>query len=90
MKFRNLMFAATLIVINLVVIVDYIYLQHKARNQFVALQELIEVEQHLNADWGRLQIEHSTLVNNSNIEAKAKNEIGMKLPDNQHILSITR
>lgn len=90
MKFKSLMFTVSLILINLVVIVDYIYLQHKTRNQFVALQELIEVEQHMNADWGRLQIEHSTLVNNSNIEFKAKKEIGMKLPDNQHILSIKR
>lgn len=90
MKFKNLLFTVSLIILNLVVIVDYIYLQHKTRNQFVALQGLIEVGQHLNADWGRLQIEHSTLVNNSIIESKAKKEIGMKLPENQQILSIKR
>lgn len=90
MKFKNLIFTSTLILLNLVVIVDYVYLQHKTRNKFVELQELIEIEQNLNADWGRLQIEHSTLVNNSHIEIKAKQQLGMKLPDNQHILSIKR
>lgn len=90
MKFKNLMITLTLTLINLVVIVNYVYLQHKTRNKFVNLQELIEIEQNLNADWGRLQIEHSTLVNNSEIEAKAKKQIGMKLPENKHILSIQR
>ncbi|MCF6318306.1 MAG: cell division protein FtsL [Proteobacteria bacterium] len=90
MKFKNLMIALTLALMNLVVIVNYVYLQHKTRNKFVNLQELIEIEQNLNADWGRLQIEHSTLVNNSQIEAKAKQQIGMKLPQNKNILSIQR
>ncbi len=90
MKFKNLMIALTLALVNLVVIVNYVYLQHKTRNKFVNLQELIEIEQNLNADWGRLQIEHSTLVNNSEIEAKAKQQIGMKLPQNKNILSIQR
>jgi cell division protein FtsL len=90
MKFKSLMFSLTLILINLVVIVDYIYLQHKTRNQFVKLQELIEIEQNLNADWGRLQIEHSTLVNNNRIETLAETKLGMKLPENQQILSIKR
>ena len=74
----------------LVVVIDYIYLQQITRNKFVKLQELIEQEHDLNADWGRLQIEHSTYVNNSRIEETAKNKLGMKLPEKEQIISIKR
>jgi cell division protein FtsL len=84
------MFTVALSVLCLIVIVDYIYLQHKTRNQFVELQVLIEQENNLNADWGRLQIEQSTLVNNSRIESEAKQRLGMKLPQSEQILSIKR
>jgi len=90
MKLKPLLFTSSLVLINLVVIVDYVYLQHQTRNKFVELQELIEIEQSLNADWRGLQLEHSTLVNNSHIEIIAKQQLGMKLPENQHILSIRR
>lgn len=90
MKKRQVTLTLLLIVINLVVIVDYIYLQHKSRNQFVALQTLINDENDLNADWGRLQIEQSTYVNNSKVVALAKKQLDMKLPEKEQILSIKR
>jgi cell division protein FtsL len=90
MKLKSLMLTLFLIVALLVIVIDYIYLQHKTRNQFVKLQTLIKEERNLNADWGRLQIEHSTLVNNSRIEKEAKNQLGMKLPESEQILSIKR
>ncbi|MBL4772901.1 MAG: cell division protein FtsL [Alcanivoracaceae bacterium] len=90
MKLKSLIFTLSLLVVLLVVIVDYIYIQHKTRNQFVELQTLIEQEQNLNADWGRLQIEHSTLVNNNRIETKVKKQLGMKVPESGQILSIKR
>ena len=74
----------------LVVIVDYIYLQHATRNQFVKLQTLEEEERDLNADWGRLQIEHSTLVNNNRIETEATKKLDMKVPENEQIINIKR
>jgi len=90
MKLKSLLFTLFLVVLLLIIIVDYIYLQHKTRNRFVQLQTLIEQEHNLNADWGRLQIEHSTLVNSSRIETKATKQLGMELPENEHILSIKR
>lgn len=90
MKIKDLVLTLSLMILLLVVIVDYIYLQHTTRNQFVELQALIEEERNLNADWGRLQIEHSTLVNNSRIETEATNKLDMKVPDSEHILNIRR
>ncbi len=90
MKIKQLAITIVLMILTLFVIVNYIYLQHKSRNQFVALQELINEESDLNADWGRLQIEQSTYVNNSKIVAQAKKQLGMKLPEKEQILSIKR
>ena len=90
MKLKNLLVTLFLITSLLVVVVDYIYLQHKTRNQFVALQTLIEQQHNIDADWRRLQIQHSTYVNNSRIETVAKNKLGMNLPEDEHILSIKR
>ncbi len=90
MKTKQLATTIVLVILTLFVIVNYIYLQHKSRNQFVALQELINEENDLNADWGRLQIEQSTYVNNSAIVAQAKKQLGMKLPEKEQILSIKR
>ncbi len=90
MNVKNVILTMALLVASLIVIVDYIYLQHMTRNKFVELQVLIDDKNNLNADWGRLQIEHSYYVNNSKIELQAKTQLGMKLPEKEHILSIKR
>ena len=90
MKIKNILFTFLLAILVLIVIIDYIYLQHKTRNRFVDLQVLIEQEYDLNSEWGRLQIEHSTLVNNNRIEKETKKQLGMELPQIEQILSIKR
>lgn len=90
MKLKNLMLTLSIAILLLIVVIDYIYLQHKSRNKFVELQVLIEQEYELNSEWGRLQIEHSTLVNNSRIENETKKQLGMELPQIEQILSIKR
>jgi len=90
MRIKNLILTMILAILTLFIIIDYIYLQHKTRNKFVNLQVLIDEEHHLNSDWGRLQIEYSTLVNNSHVEKQAKKQLGMILPQAEHILSIKR
>jgi cell division protein FtsL len=89
-RIKNLILTLLLAILTLIVIIDYIYLQHKTRNKFVSLQVLIDQEHHLNSDWGRLQIEYSTLVNNSHVEKQTKEQLGMKLPQAELILSIKR
>ena len=90
MKGGSLLFTLLLLLALLSIVVDYIYLQHKSRNQFVELQKLINEEHELNADWGRLQLEYSTMVDNTNIEKKAKQFLGMQMPEQSQIISIKR
>jgi len=90
MKISGVLITMFLTMMLLTTIVDYIYLQHKSRGRFVQLQELQVKEHELNAEWGRLQLEHSTLVNNSSVESKARKLLKMKMPENGQIFSIKR
>lgn len=54
--------------------------QHKARKLFVVLENEKEIAQQLDVEWGRLQLEQSTLVVHGRIEQIAKERLNMKLP----------
>ena len=90
MKAKGLMLTLSIVILTVYITVDFIYIQHKTRKEFVELQKHIDKQKELSAEWGRLQIEHSTLVANSRIENKAKTQLNMILPDEEKILSIKR
>ncbi len=90
MNIKQLLAVILLTLALVAITVDYLYLQHKTRNKFVEIQNLLEEENALNSDWGRLQIAHSTLVNNNRIEKKAKRQLKMKLPKSEQIINIKR
>lgn len=54
--------------------------QHKARKLFVVLENEKEIAQQLDVEWGRLQLEQSTLGVHGRIEQIAKERLNMKLP----------
>ena len=90
MTVKNLLVTLLIVILTIYITVDFIYLQHKTRKEFVELQKHIDKEREISAEWGRLQIEHSTLVANSRIEAKAKTQLNMTLPVEGQIFSIKR
>lgn len=55
--------------------------QHQARRLFVEIQSLENTRDGLNEEWTRLLLEQSTWATNSRIEAVARNELGMSMPD---------
>lgn len=57
-----------------------VYAQHRARGLFVQLQELHEVRDRLNVEWGRLQLEQSTYSTNGRIEQVAREKLDMFIP----------
>ena len=65
-----------------------IYARHEARRQFIELQELVDARDELNIDWGRLQIEHSTLAAHGRIEALARERLEMRLPAPDEVLIV--
>ncbi len=90
MRAKKLLVTLSIVILTVYITVDFIYFQHKTRKEFVELQKHIDKERELSAEWGKLQIEHSTLVANSRIESKAKTQLNMILPKDGQILSIKR
>ncbi len=79
-----------LLVAIVAVVVDSVYLQHRTRQTFAGLQVLNKQVRELNKEWGRLQSEYSTKVDNGLIERFARQELGMKKPQDDQIITIKR
>lgn len=54
--------------------------QHTARKLFMALENEKEIERKLDVEWGRLQLEQSTLIMHGRIERIAKEYLNMMVP----------
>lgn len=54
--------------------------QHTARKLFMALENEKEIERKLDVEWGRLQLEQSTLIMHGRIERIAREHLNMTVP----------
>jgi cell division protein FtsL len=65
--------------------------QHTARKLFMALENEKEIERKLDVEWGRLQLEQSTLIMHGRIERIASEHLNMRVPvaSNIQIVSIS-
>ncbi len=72
------------------VLVSYVYNQNETRKLFAETQQIEKEKLELNAEWARLQIEKSTLVSNNRIEQVAREQLNMKLPEDEQVLVIVR
>ena len=54
--------------------------QHTARKLFMALENEREIERKLDVEWGRLQLEQSTLIMHGRIERIAREHLKMMVP----------
>ena len=59
--------------------------QHKARKLFVDLQYEKELAQQMDVEWGKLQLEQSTLVMPARVERLARQQLQMHLPTSNQI-----
>lgn len=59
--------------------------QHMARKLFMALEKEKEIERKLDVEWGRLQLEQSTLVMHGRIERIASEQLNMQVPSSTSI-----
>ena len=60
--------------------VGVVFSTHQTRKLFVELQALRTERDELNIEWGRLQIEQSTLGTHGRIEKLAREQLRMRLP----------
>ena len=65
-----------------------IYAKHQSRKLFVELDTLKQQRDEMNVEWGRLQLEQSTLATHGRIERTAKKRLGMVTPEYEQILIV--
>jgi cell division protein FtsL len=64
------------------------YSKHVSRNHFVALQTLQQERDELELDWGRLQLEQSTIADTAVIDYAARMRLHMAVPQHPDIVYV--
>ena len=70
--------------------IGVVYSKYLSRKHFVVLQELQAEEERIGIEWGRLQLEESTLATHSEVEKRARDRLKMHLPQFDEIVVIRR
>ena len=65
-----------------------VYAKHQSRKLFVELDTLKKQRDEMNVEWGRLQLEQSTLATHSRIEKIAKQRLKMITPEYEEVLIV--
>lgn len=65
-----------------------VYVKHENRKLFMELQALYDVRDELEAQWGRLLLEQSTLVGQKRVERLARERLGMVIPSPAEVVII--
>ena len=62
--------------------------KHLSRVEFNQLQSLFAERDAMDVDWGRLQLEQSTLAQHARIEEAAYRDLGMVVPERPQLIRI--
>lgn len=65
-----------------------VYVKHQKRKSFVELQSLQSERDHLDVEWGRLQLEQSTWAAHGRLEGMARKDLGMGMPRGQEVVIV--
>ena len=81
------------LVIALVILVlasslGVVYAKHQSRKLFIELDTLKKERDEMNVEWGRLQLEQSTLATHSRIEQTAIKRLNMVTPEYEQVLIV--
>ncbi len=79
-----------LLAINIVTALGVVYSKHNSRMLFKKSRVLSDSIDRANVDWGRLQIEESTLARYGRIEELATKELKMRLPEHTEIKTVLK
>ncbi len=79
----------SLILILVICALSVVTAQHKARKLFVMLENEKEIARQLEVEWGKLQLEQSTLAMHGRIETIVSGQLNMKVPSASRIQIIS-
>jgi len=70
--------------------IEVVLAQHESRKFFVEIQEQEKLQDNLNEEWGKLQLEQSTWATDDRVEMLARTKLEMTEPDQQSFVLITQ
>lgn len=76
---------ATLVSLNVATALSVVYTKHQSRMAFKELRTVQKAIDNANIEWGRLQIEESTLARFGRIEDLASRKLDMRMPEHREI-----
>ena len=65
-----------------------IYVKHESRVLFSELRNTQKLQDQEMIEWGRLQLQNSTLATHSNVEFRARKTLKMRLPENVQMVQL--
>jgi cell division protein FtsL len=78
---HQIYWAALLLAFALASALAVIYVKHESRVLFSELRNVQKKQDQKVIEWGRLQLQNSTLATHSNVESRARKSLKMKLPE---------
>ncbi|OED40674.1 cell division protein FtsL [Chromatiales bacterium (ex Bugula neritina AB1)] len=79
-----------LLVFNVATALGIVYNKHESRMLFKSMRTIQEGIDQANIEWGRLQIEESTLARFGRIEEIASSRLGMHMPEHGEIKTVLK
>jgi cell division protein FtsL len=65
-----------------------IYVKHQSQVLFADLRSVQKQQDQQVIEWGRLQLQNSTLATHSNVESRARKDLKMRLPENVELVRL--
>ncbi len=79
---------ALLLTIVLGSALSVIYVKHQSRVLFAELRSVQKQQDQQVIQWGRLQLQNTTLAAHSNVELRARKDLKMRLPDDVELVRL--
>jgi cell division protein FtsL len=85
---RRIFWVALLLAFVLGSALTVIYVKHESRVLFSELRNVQKKQDQKIIEWGRLQLQNSTLATHSNVESRARKTLKMKLPETVQLVRL--
>ena len=65
-----------------------IFVKHQSQVLFADLRNIQKQQDQQAIEWGRLQLQNTTLATHSNVESRARKDLEMQLPENVELVRL--
>ncbi len=65
-----------------------VYVKHQSRMLFAELRGVQKQQDRQVIEWGRLQLQNTTLATHANVESRARKDLKMRLPDSVELVPL--